>query len=171
MFIKVRKKQIIAGLAITERCTRDSYVLVWLCLLGIEKIPSEIFSFVWGLAFTKSFASLVSRVVGLFYTPAPFKTNHLLELTDIRWERLREALKAMQERNLCSQGNGYLICLTFNKQTFFVRSVNKKRVFQITKPNSQYYLLAYKIALFNYLKWFTTVKYTISVHTTGDSQS
>ena len=65
----------------------------------------------------------------------------------------------MQERNLCSQGNGYLICLTFNRQTFFVRSVNKKRVFQITKPNSQYYLLAYKVVLFNYLKWFKTVPY------------
>ena len=110
-----------------------------------------------------------SRVVGLFYTPGPFKTKNYL--TDMQWERLRKALKAMQERNLYSQGNGYLICLTFNRQTFFVRSVNKKRVFQITKPNSQYYLLAYKIVLFNYLKWFKTVKYAISAHTTGDSQS
>ena len=30
---------------------------------------SRFFSLAWLLAFTKSFASLVSRVVGLFYTP------------------------------------------------------------------------------------------------------
>ena len=32
---------------------------------------------------------------------------------------------------------------------------------------SQNFLLAYQMVLFNYLKSFTAVKYTISVHTTG----
>ena len=41
------------------------------------------FSLVWRLAFTKSFAWLISRVVGLLM------------------------LKAMQQRNLCSLGNHY----------------------------------------------------------------
>ena len=57
----------------------------------------------------KSFASLVGRVVGFFYTPGAFKTNYL---TDIRWERLRKTLRAIQERNVCLQGE-WLLNLAF----------------------------------------------------------
>ena len=57
------------------------------------------FSLVWRLQFTKSFAWLISRVVGLFYTP---------QLRDRRTTRTTSLmLKAMQQRNLCSLGNHY----------------------------------------------------------------
>ena len=57
------------------------------------------FSLVWRLAFTKSFAWLISRVVGLFYTP---------QLRDRRATRTTSLmLKTMQQRNLCSLGNHY----------------------------------------------------------------
>ena len=35
-------------------------------------LASKSFSLAWGLAFMKSIASLISRVVGLFYTPEAF---------------------------------------------------------------------------------------------------
>ena len=76
----------------------------------------------------KSFTSLsVALFVCIILLGHLKQTNYL---TDIRWERLCKALKAIQERNLCSQDNG----LFFNRQTFFVRSVDKKRVFQVIKP-------------------------------------
>ena len=64
MFVRVREKNH-RYLAISERCTRE-----WSIYLA-----SKSFSLARGLAFMKSFASLVSRVVGLFYTPGAFTKN------------------------------------------------------------------------------------------------
>ena len=55
------------------------------------------FSVAWLLAFTKSFARLIRRVVGLF-TPRELRDRQATGMT-------LYTLKAMQERNLCSQGN------------------------------------------------------------------
>ena len=57
---------------------------------------SRFFSLAWLLAFTKSFASLVSRVVGLFYTPrgqqpkSSFQTATLPALFQQSYVTLRE---------------------------------------------------------------------------------
>ena len=60
---------------------------------------SRVFPLAWLLAFTKSFVWLISRVVGLFYTP---------QLRDRRATRTTLLmLNAMQERHLCSLGNHY----------------------------------------------------------------
>ena len=72
----------------------------------------------------------------------------------------------MQERSLCLQDNGYLI-LPFFQQTDVSCEVRKKCVIQMTKSRQciiSYYLLVYQKVLFNYLKWFVTIKYTIGCH-------
>ena len=70
-------------------------------ILAVKCPARRGFSFTWLLAFTKSFAWLVCRAVGLF---TPYKTNQLRDRQETRttWLTLNEA---MQERNLCSQYN------------------------------------------------------------------
>ena len=67
--------------------------------MDIIVCPASSFPLAWLLAFTKSFVWLISRVVGLFYTP---------QLRDRRATRTTLLmLNAMQERHLCSLGNHY----------------------------------------------------------------
>ena len=76
-------------------------VELWFWLILAVRYPARGgFSLAWLLAFTKSFAGLVCRVVGLF---TPYKTNQLRDRQATRTTSL--TLKAMRERNFCSQGS------------------------------------------------------------------
>ena len=91
----------------TERCVRSSEKSGFVSRSSLNFFPfpfyplyaaSRGFSLAWLLAFTKSFASLVSRVVGLFVLPWRIKQTNCA--THKQRERLRKRSSRAREKLL-----------------------------------------------------------------------